>query len=155
MKYENIIRMAAPYGNRNAEKWTFKKSVKLFNDAINLSNETETYFLKLNEKAVEVNGYKFDFIGEIAGELGTYHQMITQHLPERFKTLERLKKQLLNNLERNCYINTKKGMIKEATGIVNLKSNHKWTDRTQQELTGAGGKDLITPTFNFKNLNEK
>ena len=32
-------------------------------------------------------------------------------------------------MERNCYSNTKKGIIKEATGIVNLKSNHKWTDR--------------------------
>lgn len=128
--------MAAKYGNRNAEKWTFKKSVKLFNDAIELSNRKEKQYIKVGSEAVEVECYVFDFIGEIAGELGTYHQLITQHLPERFKSLERLKKQLLNNLERNCYINTKKGMIKEATGIVNLKSNHKWTDRVDNTTKG-------------------
>jgi hypothetical protein len=138
----------APYGNRNAEKWSFKKAVKLFNEAIKLSNEIETFYLKANEKAIEVTGYKYDFIGEIAGELGTYHQMITQHLPERFKALERLKKQLINNLERNCYINTKKGMIKEATGIVNLKSNHKWTDRSQTDLTSQGN-EIKMPTIIF------
>ena len=121
--------MAAPYGNRNAEKWTFRKAIRLFHDAIELSNETESYFLKVNEKAVEVKGYKFDFIGEISGELGTYHQMITQHLPNRFPRLERLKNQLLSNLERNCYVNGKKGSIKEASAIMNLKSNYRWTDR--------------------------
>lgn len=132
--------MSAPYGNRNAEKWNFRKAVKLFNDAIKLSEQKEMYDFGIGGKK---EGYSFDFIGEVAGELGTYHQMITQHLPERFKSLERLKKQLINNLERNCYINTKKGMIKEATGIVNLKSNHKWTDRTQQELTGKNGEPLF------------
>ncbi len=119
----------APYGNRNAEKWTFRKSVQLFHDAIELSNKKEIYHLKQGEKAIEVKGYEFDFIGEIAGELGTFHQMITRHLPERFKSLNRLKSELMNNLERNCYANTKKGNIREATGIVNLKSNHRWTDR--------------------------
>ena len=126
--------MAAPYGNRNAEKWTFRKAIKLFNDAIELTNR--------KEETDHGKRYEYDFIGEVAGELGTYHQMITQHLPERFKTLERLKKQLISNLERNCYVNTKKGMIKEATGIVNLKSNHKWVDRQTTELTGKDGKDL-------------
>lgn len=115
----------APYGNKNAEKWTFKKAVRLFNDAIELSKEKDT--VKIN--GVNVECYKYDFIGEIASELGTYHQMITQHLPNRFTALHRLKNQLINNLESNCYVNTKKGAIREATGLVNLKSNHKWTDR--------------------------
>jgi hypothetical protein len=126
--------MAAPYGNRNAEKWTFKKAVKLYKDAIKLSEEKEISYLKIGDKAVEVEGYKYDFIGEIARELGTFHNLMTNHLPKRFPSLERLKSVLINNLEANCYYNAKKGNIKEATGIVNLKSNHKWTDRTQTDV---------------------
>jgi len=123
------MKVGAPYGNRNAEKWTFKKAIQLFKDAIDLSNEKETSFLKVGERAVEVKNYKYDFIGEISGELGTYHKMITHHLPNRFKSLERVKNQLLSNLERNCYSNGKKGAIKEASAIMNLKSNYHWTDR--------------------------
>lgn len=121
--------VGAPYGNRNAEKWTFKKAIRLFRDAIELSDEEETYFLKHGEKAIEVSGFKYDFIGEIAKELGTYHNLITRDLPKRFPALQRLKNQLLNNLESNCYANGKRGTIKEASSIMNLKSNHRWTDR--------------------------
>jgi len=131
-----LMKVGAPYGNRNAEKWTFKKAVRLFNDAIKLSNEKETSYLKMGERVIEIEKYKYDFIGEIARELGTDHNMIIRHLPNRFPSLERLKNQLLNNLESNCYANTKRGAIKEATGIVNLKSNHKWTDRTNTEHSG-------------------
>ena len=42
----------APYGNKNAEKWTFKKSVQLFHDAINLTKEKET--VKINGKDTEI-----------------------------------------------------------------------------------------------------
>jgi len=137
----------APYGNRNAEKWTFKKAVKLFNDAIELSLEREdqNIYNKEGELIDFIAGYKYDFIGEIARELGTYHQMMTQHLIERFPILKRLKNQLLNNLESNCYVNTKKGKIKEATGIVNLKSNHKWTDRQQTDHSGEINITQLTP----------
>lgn len=122
----------APYGNKNAEKWTFKRSVNLFHDAIKLSNIQESYYIKVGEKAVEVNGYKYDFIGEIARELGTFLQ-IFDHLVKRFPTLQRLKNELNNNIQSNCYYNAKKGTIKEATGIVNLKSNWNWTDRTENK----------------------
>jgi len=125
----------APYGNRNAEKWTFKKSIQLFNDAIALTEIEETYFFKQNDKAIEVKGMKYDFIGEIAQKLGTFRD-IFKHLKERFPSLERKYSCLITNLETNCYLNTKKGMIKEATGIVNLKSNHKWTDRTENNNSG-------------------
>lgn len=136
----------APYGNKNAEKWTFKKAVKLFKDAIDLSNEMETTYLKLNDKPVEVHGYKYDFIGEIARELGTFHQ-IFDHLTERFSSLKRLKSQLHSNIESNCYYNAKKGNIKEATGIVNLKSNWKWTDRTQTDNKHSGTIIVEPPSF--------
>jgi hypothetical protein len=125
----------APYGNKNAEKWNLKKAICLFNEAIELSNKEITFYLKIGEKAVEVTGYEFDYIGEIAGKLGTFHE-IFEHLTKRFLMLQRLRNQLNNNIERNCYSNTKKGIIKEATGIVNLKSNWRWTDRTQTDLSG-------------------
>lgn len=134
------MKLGAPYGNRNAEKWTFKKAIRLFNDAIELSNKKETSYLKVGERVVEVENYKYDFIGEVARELGTYKEIFS-HLNNRFKTLDRLHNQLITNLESNCYYNTKKGAIKEATGIVNLKSNHKWTDRT----------DLTTKDKEIKN----
>lgn len=126
-------KIGAPYGNKNAEKWSFRKAIQLYKDAIKLSREIETFVIKINDKGKEVTGYKYDFIGEISGELGTYHQLITRDLPKRFPTLKRLSNELISNLERNCYSNTKKGIIKEATGIVNLKSNHKWTDRIHAE----------------------
>lgn len=134
-------KVGAPYGNKNAEKWTLRKAVALFNDAIALTNEKETVIITDSKGNVTntVDVYKFDFIGEIAGELGTYHQMITQHLPKRFTSLERLVNQLNNNIERNCYINTKKGYIKEATGIVNLKSNWKWQDRQTVDHSNSDG----------------
>ena len=124
--------IGAPYGNKNAEKWSYRKSVQLFNDAIELSNQKETYYIKQGEKAVEVNGYKYDFIGEIARELGTFHE-IFEHLTKRFPSLQRLRNELNNNIQSNCYSNAKKGTIKEATGIVNLKSNWNWTDRTENK----------------------
>ena len=139
----------APYGNRNAEKWTFKKSVALFHDAIDLSNKEETFHLKQGEKAIEVNGFKYDFIGEIAKALGTYHNLITRDLPKRFPTLQRLKNQLLNNLESNCYTNGQMGIIKEASSIMNLKSNHRWTDRLDN--TSLDEKISQEPTINVFN----
>lgn len=129
-------KVGAPYGNRNAEKWTFRKSVKLFHDAIDLTNQKD-------EK-----GYKFDFIGEIARELGTYKDIFNQLL-NRFPILKRLKNQIDTNIEQNCYYNGKKGIIKEASAIMNLKSNWKWTDRNEvrQEITETNQPDLSKLTY--------
>lgn len=115
-----------PYGNKNAEKWTFKKAVKLFHEAINLCDEKEPFTIHGNK----VEGYKYDFIGELARQLGTFKEIFT-HLSKRegFSSLKRLHNQLITAIEQNCYYNTKRGIIREATGIVNLKSNHRWTDR--------------------------
>ena len=124
--------MAAPYGNKNAEKWDSNEALKLFQDAIALTEERESLTIQGNK----VEGYKFDFIGEIAAELGTFHQ-IFKHLNSRFPELTDLRNQLNNNIERNCYSNTKKSFIKEATGIVNLKSNWAWTDRQRIDHAGV------------------
>ena len=145
---EENIKYKRLYGNKNAEKWTFRKAVKLFHDAIELSNKKEIYHLKMNDKAVEVEGYKYDFIGEIARELGTFHE-IFEHLTSRFPSLQRLQNELYNNLQSNCYSNTKKGNIKEATGIVNLKSNWKWTDREHVDHTTKVDK-ITESTITFK-----
>ena len=124
-------------GNKNAEKWSEELSIKLFENAIELTNQKETFFV--NGK--NIKGYSFDFIGELARELNTFKEIFT-HLKGRFNTLDELHKTLITNIESNCYYNTKRGLIKEATGIVNLKSNHKWTDRSQTDLT-SGDKPIL------------
>jgi hypothetical protein len=103
--------MAAPDGNKNAEQWTIEEATKLFDNAIALSNEDD-----------------YDFIGEVARELGTYRDIFT-YLSDKYKELNIKHKIILSNLEANCFSHAKKGAIKEATAIVNLKSNYKWTDR--------------------------
>jgi len=103
--------MAAPKDNKNAEQWNIEEATKLFDDAIDLSNNDE-----------------FDFIGEVARELGTYRD-IFGYLSDKYKELNIKHKIILSNLEANCFSHAKKGTIKEATAIVNLKSNYKWTDR--------------------------
>lgn len=122
------MKVGAPYGNKNAEKWSFRKAAQLFSDAIELSQKKEK---------TKNTVYSYDFIGEIARELGTFKEIFS-HLESRFPVLSRKHKQLITNLESNCYYNTKKGNIREATGIVNLKSNHKWTDRNDQNVIHSG-----------------
>lgn len=119
----------APKGNKNAEKWTLVEATKIFQEAIELSNEKEQVVLTKGSETRKVQAYKYDFIGEVARELGYYKSLFTE-LKKKFpKELKPLHIQLVENLEANCFCNTKKGVIREATGIVNLKSNHKWTDR--------------------------
>jgi hypothetical protein len=77
--------------------------------------------------------YKFDFIGEIARELDIYRDLIPRDIKKHHPELTEKINKLINRLEANCYSNTKKGKINTAVGIVNLKSNHGWTDRQQIE----------------------
>lgn len=119
--------MAAPYENKNAEQWNLDDSIKLFTKAKELSLLDE-----------------YDFIGEIARELGVYRELFT-YLSKKYADLECLHKTILSNLEANCFSHAKKGSIKEATAIVNLKSNYKWTDRA--DLTTNNEKILGFPTL--------
>ena len=97
--------------NKNAEKWTIEVAEKFMQDALVLSYDSE-----------------YDFIGEIAQNLkvdkGTFDYLI-----EKFPVLKRIKSHILSNCETNCFRSSKKGKINIAVGIVNLKSNHGWTDR--------------------------
>ena len=101
----------APTQNKNAEQWTINDATKLFNKAIEMSVDAE-----------------YDFIGEIARDLGVYRELFV-YLADKFPEIKPLHIRILSNLEANCFSHTKKGLIREATGIVNLKSNYGWRDR--------------------------
>ena len=107
-------------GNTNAEKWDFDTSEKFMQKALKLSKEKD-----------------YDFIGEVAYDLnqdkGTFDYII-----EKFPELSPLKTRLKNNCEVNCFRNIKTEQINTAAGIMNLKSNHGWTDRLRTDVTSDG-----------------
>lgn len=126
----------APKGNKNAEKWTEEEAIKIYNEAISLTT---------GEKAKE-----YDFIGEIARDLGISRDIFT-YLKGKFKEVEHLHKLLISNLEANCFTHVKKGDINTAAGIINLKSNHDWTDRVDQTSKGEKtNTNKVTIKFNKK-----
>lgn len=109
--------MAAPDNNKNAEKWSIEQATDIFEKACALSIDDE-----------------YDFIGEIARDLKISRHTFT-YLSDKFPELQQLYELILSNLEANCFKHTKKETINVATGIVNLKSNYKWTDRQQIDNT--------------------
>ena len=117
----------APKENKNAEKWTEKEANKLFDEALKLCSSDSEY----------------DFIGEVARDLGTYREIFV-YLKDKFESCKQKYKLLSSNLEANCFSHTKKNEINTAVGIVNLKSNYGWTDRidttTQGESTNKPDK---------------
>lgn len=123
--------MAAPEGNNNAEVWTEEKAKELFENALAKSTENE-----------------YDFIGEIARDLGTYREVFT-YLSDKFNSLKNIHKQILSNLEANCFSHSKKGTINTAVGIVNLKSNYGWTDKTDVTTGGEKLPQNTSPTIVF------
>lgn len=114
MAYEGLL------DNKNAEKWTEEKATKLFEKAISMAEDKSK---------------KYDFIGEIARDLKLYKDIFL-HLISRFPQLKPLNARLLSCLEANCYQNAKTGNIVASLGIINLKSNHKWTDRVDSTSQG-------------------
>ncbi len=128
--------MAAPNKNTNAEKWSLQDAINIFDKALILSLESE-----------------YDFIGEVARDLNTYRDIFT-YLADKFPELKHIHKQILSNLEANCFSHTKTNKINTAVGIVNLKSNYGWTDRQQTDIT-TNGKDLNTaPIIKFVDTDE-
>lgn len=141
-----------PYGNKNAEKWIIEEAETFFNKAIALANKKEIVKLKKGEYTIEVEQYKYDFIGEVARELKSYKSIFTD-LKNKFPELQYAHIQLIETLEANCFWNSKRGAIKEATAIVNLKSNHKWTDRADLTTNDEkiSGINYIVPDANNDN----
>lgn len=119
--------------NNNAEKWTEEEAKNLFNKAIEMSGADSDY----------------DFIGEVARDLGTYRDIFT-YLKDKFDSCKSLYKLLSQNLEANCFSHTKRGEINTAVGIVNLKANYRWSDRVETTLQG-GDKPIQTTTINLGN----
>jgi hypothetical protein len=109
-------------GNTNAERWTIETATKLFTDAVELSDSLD-----------------YDFIGEIAKKLGTYIDVF-DYLVDKFPELKKYKNRMKRNCEANCFSNIKNEEINVGAGIMNLKSNHGWTDRLQQDVTTQGDK---------------
>ena len=109
-------------GNTNAEKWSEEKAVEFMTKAVELSKNTD-----------------YDFIGEIAKELDSYKDVFV-YLYEKYPKVKRLFNKMKSNCEANCFTNIKKENINTGAGIMNLKSNHGWTDRVQQDVTSKGDK---------------
>ena len=124
--------MAAPKENTNAEKWNLNEAEKIFLEAVEMAYKKEK------------DGYKYDFIGEIARELKLYKEVFT-YLKDKYPNeLTELHRELVSTLEANCFYNSKKGNINTAIGIVNLKSNHGWVDR-QQVNADVNSKIAVEP----------
>jgi hypothetical protein len=127
--------MAAPLENKNAEIWTLEQAEALFNSAIELSNSKE-----------------FDFIGEVAKELGSYHHAF-KYLSDKFPSLKYKHNIIISNCESNCFFNGKKSNIVPSLAIMNLKSNHGWTDRNDNTSGGEPIKTTIQVGYGNKNEN--
>ena len=136
-----MSKAGAPKDNKNAEKWTLEKSIELFDSADDIVKRKTEYLVH----GSKIQGYEFDFIGELADELEVYRDLLQRDIPNKFPQFTARFNKLKNKLETNCYSNTKKGIINTAVGIVNLKSNHNWTDKLQTDHT-TNGKDIsISP----------
>ena len=115
--------MAAPKENKNAEKWTLEEAKLLFNNCLAMAQDRDN---KDN-----------DCIGEIAQY---FKSSLTQldYLKTKYPELESIYKDIKSNCEANCFRNGKKGDIVPSLAIMNLKSNHNWTDRTENKNEHSG-----------------
>lgn len=105
-------------GNQYSEHWTLEESESFIKEAVEISESLE-----------------YDFIGEVAKKQGTYHH-VYGYIVEKFPSLKKYLKAIKHNCESNCFYNGKKGEIVPSLAIMNLKSNHGWTDRAETTLKG-------------------
>ena len=66
------------------------------------------------------------------------------HIEEKYPELERVYQTIKRHCEANCFTNGKKGDIVPSLAIMNLKSNHGWTDRVDNTTKG---KEVSTTTI--------
>ncbi len=116
--------------NKNAEKWTIEEATAFMDEAILLSEDIQ-----------------YDFIGEVAKAQGSYHHVYS-YLEDKFTELKKHHKIIKSNCEANCFFNGKKGDIVPSLAIMNLKSNHGWTDRVD---TTTRGKEITSVTRTIVN----
>lgn len=110
--------MGAMLHNKNAEVWDLETSVKFMDDSLQIAKE---------------KGH--DFIGEVARDMDTYREIYT-YLSKKYEGCSRIYKRINQECESNCFSHGKKGEINTAMAIVNLKSNHDWTDRVDTTSKG-------------------
>lgn len=122
--------MGAPKGNKNAEKWSEDDAISLFNRVIEVTKCKTSY----NVNGKWVDGYLCHFIGEAADEAETSTDIL-DYLRDKY-SLNYLYNRIKRKCERNCFTDSKKGIIVASMAIVNLKSNHGWTDRVDNTSKG-------------------
>ena len=120
----------APKGNKNAETWSIEEAETLFNNCLKTSMDKE----------LDCN----DFIGEVAQANNTTLWQL-DYLKEKYPQLENVYKQIKSNCEANCFANGKKNKIVPSLAIMNLKSNHGWTDRVETQNNNFNTNTEVTP----------
>jgi len=126
----------APEDNKNAEIWDKETAEQFMIDSVEKSKSDD-----------------YDFIGEVAKDMDQ-DKGVFDYIIKKFPELKKYKKRIKNNCEVNCFRNGKKGKINTAIAIVNLKSNHNWTDR--QDMTSKGKKleGTLPPQITFVDADE-
>jgi len=132
--------MSAPKENTNAEKWDIEKATELFNKCLETAKD----------KTLDCN----DFIGEVAQENDTTLSIL-DYLKSKFPELESIYLNIKQSCEANCFRNGKKGTIVPSLAIMNLKSNHGWTDRVESTNTNTNINQDVTPMSFVKTQNDK
>lgn len=113
-------------GNQHTEYWTIEKAIELFDKCISTAKD----------RSIEDN----DFIGEVAQINDSYLTQL-DYLKGKFPELEVKYKEIKSHCEANCFRNGKKQNIVPSMAIMNLKSNHGWTDRVDTTTKGESVKD--------------
>lgn len=125
-------KVGAPKDNRNAETWTLKEANYVFEQVSLMLNNREFYAV------AGLDGYSCHFLGEACSLANTTIDKL-KYARDKYN-LKGWYQELKRKSESNCFTDTKKGIINTGAGIMNLKSNHGWTDRVQQDNTTKGEK---------------
>lgn len=118
--------MAAEKGNKYAEKWT---------------EETVLEQLENMEKILLSNsGKELIYIGELLSvhylykEIWSYWKKTFSSNLEVFQAIKRIEQEFENRL----YVKALKNEVVASVAIFGLKNNHKWSDRTEVDVTSGG-----------------
>jgi len=108
-----------------------KKPLNFFTLVQDKTKEKTQYIINGHK----VDGYECHYIGEAADEADTNTDVL-DYLKKKFPHLQSLYKAIKRKCERNCFTDSKKGIIVASIAIVNLKANHNWSDRV--DMTSKG-----------------
>ena len=123
----------APKDNTNAEKWTHEEATKLFDLVYDKACEKTSYKVGGSKE----KGYICHFIGEACDEADTTIDIL-KYIRKKY-SLNDSYNRIKRKCERNCFTDSKKGIIIPSLAIVNLKANHGWVDRVD---TTTGGEKI-------------